>query len=257
MRSLYESLLDNDFDVNDDDMYVSALVNLCKENKSNINPEVQQVDDKYNFTFGGCLILDGGELIRLLKKSPIRKLVFNGMTIINFTGTHTVKDLDISAEELNILSIGKVTFKDCYLRSGEDISFRGSLNAGLVFDNTIAYGLACVLSNINLQLKSPSQLNINYELAIKEPTKAQMTWLKKHNIPLALKDFQNGAPDPDMWTDPMDLIKSNGDVTDYVVISGEKLNYVYKFYSIAPDHIGDEVACHELANGWTLIIDKV
>lgn len=263
MKPLRESILSTGFDVRDEDTAALALA----ESLSRSTSEAQKRDIKVEVTLNGdkydikpdhgqyvCVMCD--EFAQIMKGSPIKHVVFWSEMDTRFENIRPVvfEGLDISAPIMSFDISNNMTFKDCVLRNapGSDITF-SSANKSCKFTliNTIVYAGACEIYHSDVEVKGfKSQINLEYECYIYKPTKAQINWLEKHNIPVT--PYEIGRV-PDLWTDPNTIITGNAkEITDYFVIKGDK--YTYKFYGASPETPQGVLATHYLNNGWILYI---
>ena len=262
MKTLYESILDNDFEVDDKSAAALAIQEILTK-PHNHTATVKFVEDKFVVDFKNpfCICEDTEELLTVMETSGVKKIVFNGYVNLTFNRNATFKGYDISAEWAGLIFLNncKITFENCTLRFAEDLRCgapKTNSNGKLVLGKgTTVYALSLELNALNCEMDRTAQLNLNYEICINNPTNAQRRWMKKSGIPMSYNDIQNQMS-PDMWTEPLSgLLKTEKLITDHVVIRGDNLDFIYKFYSISPDHMNEEIISFDLASGWTLNID--
>lgn len=271
MKTLYESILDNDFEVDDKSTAAVAIESLLYPSSTSYTKElkVHFENDKFVIDFKGSLVCGSDEteeLLKILDACNVKKLVFNSShdlpVCLFFRHNTEVNGYDISAANLTIVILNaRVTFKSCMFRVAEDLELRGhSLypNEQIIFgEKNTVHALDCIIDSLNVSIKKTAQFNIEYELYINNPTKSQKQWMKKCNIPMSYNDIKNSIAPPDMWTEPLSgLLKTEEPITDCVVIKGDNLDFNYVFFSTSPAHVDKELTSFNLASGWTLNINR-
>lgn len=267
MKTLYESILDNDFD---DDIRITAtasIESLLYSSSPHTKIKVHFEDDKFVIDFKGPLVCSSDEteeLLKILEVCNVKKLIFNSPHTdrvgLYFRHNIEVSGYDITANTLAIVILdARVTFKSCVFRIADNLELRGHSSypsERIIFgEKTIVYAEGCSIDSVNVSIKKTAQFNLQYEIYINNPTKAQRQWMKKSSIPMSYSDIQNQMS-PDMWTNPLyGLLKSKETITDHVVIRGDNLDFTYNFFLGHPDHLTREIAGFDLTSGWTLNID--
>lgn len=246
MKSLYESLLDTDFDVNDDQTIVQAIQAVINASGYNIRSSVELVDDKYVFKFGAMLILDD-EIIDIIEQSTVRKLIFEGPVIIDFLKRKSLDGYDITAESLHISTSGKLVIKDCQLRCAEDVEFRGigKRQCQVILKHTTVYGVGCNIEDCNLSLEDDGQLALDLHINIINPTTKHIKWLKQNNIPMNRADIDKGIV-PTFRISPLDMLNADYNTVNLVSIYGKKLKYTYNFYNDQVEREPNRIAEYDL-----------
>ena len=262
MKTLYESILDNDFDVNDNAV-AATIVQKILNNPHNLNRTVtvKVIEDKAVVDFEGwCACADTGELLEIMEEIGIKKIVFNGSINLTFNRNATFKGYDISAEDAKFIfsNNSKITFEHCIFRFAGNLQYSStnfdSKNKIVLRKGTTVYAPNLDLFALDCEMDRTAQLNINHELNVIYPTKSQLQWMKKSNIPMSHDDIQNQMS-PDIRTDPLSgLFKTKESIINCVVIGGSNLDFTYRFFSVRPDHTTRELISFDLASGWTLII---
>lgn len=265
MKSLYESLLDKDFDVTEEAAVRSALANSISKSTSEkkgkeIKVNVTEVGDKYDIkpAQGRYLCIDLNDFIEIMKMSSIKRVVFHSDydTQFNVLKPTTIEGLDISAPMMSFELSGDLTFKNCTLRNedGQDIYIAGD-NRGrrVTVINTIIYATSFELNHCDLQMKGKSQINLEYEFFVYNLTPNQKKWMERQNIPS--NDYEINNKNPNMWTNPYDIIGGGDDGgIKYFVIQDKK--YTYRFYAEYEETDTGIVQIITLNNGWSLVICK-
>ena len=269
MKTLYESILDKDFEVDDKSTAAAAIESLLCSSSSSYTKEIKVrfEDDKFVIDFKGALVCKSDEteeLLKILDTCNVKKLIFNSPHTdrvgLFFRHNTEVNGYDITANAMVIVILGaRVTFKSCVFRLADDLVLRGYPSypdKQIIFgEKTTVYAENCSVDSINVSIKKTVQFNLKYEIYINNPTKTQLQWMKKSGIPMSRDDIQNQIS-PDIWTEPLSgLFKTKDPITDYVIIRGSNLDFIYKFFSVAPEHMNKELPAITLASGWTLIIE--
>ena len=257
MKTLYESILDTDFNINDDVVVCGALREILQINKG-IDVSFDSNEEKFIVTSDkGNVIIDGSKFADVMSQATSKKIIFKAPTssrcIVRFIcgKPNTVwEGLDVSSETIilrpNVIS-GRLILKDCFIRAAEDLNLFGT--GTIQLKNTLCWATACDIQNCcDVKLDARSQINLNYEMTIKDLSKTQVKWLEKQN----LIGWANGHGDPKINTNPHDMLGAKHVITDYFVIRHNE--YVYNFYKGFPDHFDDDIRAYILSNGWTIIL---
>lgn len=268
MKTLYESILDGDLDVDIRIPAAASIESLLYSSSPHAKIKVHFEDDKFVIDFKGplvCLSDETKELLEILDVCNIKKLVFNSphtdRVSLYFRHNMEVGGYDITANTLAIVILdARVTFKSCVFRIADNLELRGHSSypsERIIFgEKTVVYAEGCSIDSVNVSIKKTAQFNLKYEIYINNPTKVQRQWMRKSSIPMSYNDIQNQMS-PDIWTNPLSgLFKTKEPITDHVVIMGDNLNFIYNFFLGYPDHLTREIVGFDLTSGWTLNIDR-